>query len=236
VVQQVEKEAAADAPRVLGCQWGTDLLSRSDPDRVAEGFRRATMVRRAGCAVLPCVTRAIGGLQMKSEYPNHASARPSGGEWRCPRRAAWCAPRRGGFRLPRGSKRGLRAITCRVRQRRGMVAPENALPWAARAGPYAGAVRARHREHSGRRTNGVFSPDMREFYFTRLVEKIDTLHVITFADGKWGVARELLLLSGAQKRGQTLHFVLEAPAPAPALRVGPWRASCGRSMRGRTTM
>lgn len=41
--------------------------------------------------------------------------------------------------------------------------------------------------------NGVFSPDGREFYFTRLIHGIDTMHQITFADGKWGKARELML-------------------------------------------
>ena len=29
--------------------------------------------------------------------------------------------------------------------------------------------------------NGVFSPDGREFYFTRLLEGIDTMHQITYA-------------------------------------------------------
>lgn len=43
--------------------------------------------------------------------------------------------------------------------------------------------------------NGVFSPDGREFYFTRLVGGVDTdtMHRIVFADGKWGEARELML-------------------------------------------
>jgi len=41
--------------------------------------------------------------------------------------------------------------------------------------------------------NAVFSPDGREFYFTRLIDGIDTLHQIKFADGKWGAPRELLL-------------------------------------------
>jgi len=43
--------------------------------------------------------------------------------------------------------------------------------------------------------NGVFSPNGREFYFTRLVAGLDTdtMHQIVFADGKWGKSRELLL-------------------------------------------
>jgi hypothetical protein len=41
--------------------------------------------------------------------------------------------------------------------------------------------------------NAVFSPDGREFYFTRVVEGLDTMHQMTFVDGKWGEARQLML-------------------------------------------
>jgi len=41
--------------------------------------------------------------------------------------------------------------------------------------------------------NSVFSPDGREFYFTRVVEGLDTMHQMTFIDGKWGEARQLML-------------------------------------------
>lgn len=41
--------------------------------------------------------------------------------------------------------------------------------------------------------NGVLSADGREFYFTRIVDGLDTMHQMTFADGRWGQPRELLL-------------------------------------------
>lgn len=41
--------------------------------------------------------------------------------------------------------------------------------------------------------NSVFSPDGHEFYFTRIVEGLDTMHQVTFVDGKWGEVRPLML-------------------------------------------
>jgi hypothetical protein len=59
--------------------------------------------------------------------------------------------------------------------------------------------------------NSVFSPDGREFYFTRLVGGVDTdtMHRITFAAGKWGQARELLLFP-SKARVESADMVLSA--------------------------
>jgi len=59
--------------------------------------------------------------------------------------------------------------------------------------------------------NGVFSPDGREFYFTRLVGGVDTdtMHQIVFADGKWGKARELMLFPN-KVRVESADMVLSA--------------------------
>lgn len=42
--------------------------------------------------------------------------------------------------------------------------------------------------------NGVFSPDQREFYFTRVIDGVDTMHQIVLIDGQWGRPRALLLI------------------------------------------
>jgi len=72
--------------------------------------------------------------------------------------------------------------------------------------------------------NGVFSPDGREFYFTRLIDGIDTLHQIKFADGKWGAPRELLLFPNRVRAesadmfisadNRELYFLAEFPKAA----------------------
>jgi Tol biopolymer transport system component len=75
--------------------------------------------------------------------------------------------------------------------------------------------------------NGVFSPDGREFYFTRVVDGVDTMYQIVFAGGKWGSPRELLLLPNQARAesadmvlsrdGQELYFLAKfTHAPAPA--------------------
>src|ERR687892_603831 len=47
--------------------------------------------------------------------------------------------------------------------------------------------------------NGVFSPAQREFYFTRVVNGVDTMYQIVFAGGTGGPPRELLLLPGGAR-------------------------------------
>ena len=42
--------------------------------------------------------------------------------------------------------------------------------------------------------NGVFSADQQEFYFTRVVDGVDTMYQISFVDGKLEIPKELLLL------------------------------------------
>jgi hypothetical protein len=72
--------------------------------------------------------------------------------------------------------------------------------------------------------NGVFSPDGREFYFTRLIDGIDTMHQITFANGKWGAPRELLMFPNRVRAesadmfisadNRELYFLAAFPRPA----------------------
>jgi hypothetical protein len=72
--------------------------------------------------------------------------------------------------------------------------------------------------------NGVFSPDGREFYFARLIDGIDTMHQIAFANGKWGAPRELLLFPNRVRAesadmafspdGQELYFLADFPRAA----------------------
>jgi hypothetical protein len=74
--------------------------------------------------------------------------------------------------------------------------------------------------------NGVFSPDLDEFYFTRVVGGVDTMHQINFADGRWGSARELLIFPNhtraeaadmvLSRDGQELFFLAGFPRAAPA--------------------
>jgi hypothetical protein len=47
--------------------------------------------------------------------------------------------------------------------------------------------------------NGVFTPDGREFFFTRLVDKIDTMFHARFADGKWSAPRPLMVYANEAK-------------------------------------
>lgn len=61
--------------------------------------------------------------------------------------------------------------------------------------------------------NGVFSPDGREFYFTRIVEGLDTMHQMVFVDGKWGEARQLML-SPDHKRVESADMVLSSDGQA----------------------
>ena len=73
--------------------------------------------------------------------------------------------------------------------------------------------------------NGVFSPDLREFYFTRVVDGVDTMHQIRVADGTWGTPRELLLLPNRARAeaadmvlsrdGQELFFLADFPRALP---------------------
>ena len=74
--------------------------------------------------------------------------------------------------------------------------------------------------------NGVFSPDLREFYFTRVVDGVDTMHEIIFADGKWTLPRELLLFPNdaraeaadmvLSRDGQELFFLAGFPRATAA--------------------
>jgi hypothetical protein len=44
--------------------------------------------------------------------------------------------------------------------------------------------------------NGVFTPDGREFFFTRLLDGVDTIHWSVFANGAWSEPQPLLLFPG----------------------------------------
>lgn len=57
--------------------------------------------------------------------------------------------------------------------------------------------------------NGVLSADGREFYFTRVVEGLDTMHQMTRVDGQWGAARELMLFPD-HRRVESADMVLSS--------------------------
>jgi len=69
--------------------------------------------------------------------------------------------------------------------------------------------------------NGVFTPDGREFFFTRLVDGADTMHHSAFANGTWSKPRPLLLFPGRARAlaadmsvspdGQQLYFLGQHP-------------------------
>ena len=47
--------------------------------------------------------------------------------------------------------------------------------------------------------NGVFAPDMKEFFFARLIDKIQTMHHSQLVDGVWSAPRPLLLFPGESR-------------------------------------
>jgi WD40-like Beta Propeller Repeat len=47
--------------------------------------------------------------------------------------------------------------------------------------------------------NGVFTPDGRELFFTRIVDGIDTIHHSVFRDGKWSDPKPLSLFPGGAR-------------------------------------
>ena len=69
--------------------------------------------------------------------------------------------------------------------------------------------------------NGVFTPDGREFFFTRLIDGVDTMHRSVFEDGKWSEPRPLLVFPGRVRAvavdmsvspdGQELYFLGQHP-------------------------
>lgn len=69
--------------------------------------------------------------------------------------------------------------------------------------------------------NSVFSPDGKEFYFTRVLDGLDTMHQIVFADGKWSNPRPLQLFPEnvraeaadmvLSRDGQELYFLAKLP-------------------------
>jgi hypothetical protein len=61
--------------------------------------------------------------------------------------------------------------------------------------------------------NAVFSADFREFYFTRVVEGLDTMHQMTVMDGTWREARELMLFAD-NARVEAADMVLSADGQA----------------------
>jgi hypothetical protein len=61
--------------------------------------------------------------------------------------------------------------------------------------------------------NGVFSPDGREFYFTRIVEGLDTMHQMTLVESTWGDARELMLFPDS-RRVESADMVLSSDGQA----------------------
>lgn len=69
--------------------------------------------------------------------------------------------------------------------------------------------------------NGVFTPDGREFFFTRLIDGVDIMHHSVFEDGEWSTPRPLLVYPGGARAvavdmsvspdGQELYFLGQHP-------------------------
>ena len=69
--------------------------------------------------------------------------------------------------------------------------------------------------------NGVFTPDGREFFFTRLIDGVDTMHRSVFEDGRWSDPQPLLVFPGSAQAvavdmsvspdGQELYFLGQHP-------------------------
>ena len=69
--------------------------------------------------------------------------------------------------------------------------------------------------------NGVFTPDGREFFFTRLIDGVDTIHHSLFENGKWGDPQPLLLFPDRARAvavdmavspgGRSLYFLGQYP-------------------------
>jgi len=83
--------------------------------------------------------------------------------------------------------------------------------------------------------NSVLSPDGREFYFTRVINGVDTMLQISFADGGWGSPRELLLFPGSGRvecddmtlspDGKELYFLSRGPStPGRTSNYDIWRS------------
>ena len=69
--------------------------------------------------------------------------------------------------------------------------------------------------------NGVFTPDGREFFFTRLIDGVDTMHHSVFENGKWSAPEPLLVFPNQAKAvavdmavspgGRSLFFLGQYP-------------------------
>jgi WD40-like Beta Propeller Repeat len=82
--------------------------------------------------------------------------------------------------------------------------------------------------------NAVFSPDGREFYFTRIVDGLDTMNQMTLLNGTWGKARELKLFADSfrvesadmvlSSDGQELYFLAryDGAGTGPAANYDLW--------------
>jgi hypothetical protein len=55
--------------------------------------------------------------------------------------------------------------------------------------------------------NGVFSPDGREFFFTRVVDKVPTMFHARFGDGNWTAPRPLLVYANQERAPAVDMFV-----------------------------
>ncbi len=72
--------------------------------------------------------------------------------------------------------------------------------------------------------NGVFTPDGREFFFTRLVDGVDTIYRSVFENGKWGEPQPLLVFPDGARAvavdmsvspdGRFLYFLGQYPREA----------------------
>jgi hypothetical protein len=83
--------------------------------------------------------------------------------------------------------------------------------------------------------NGVFTPDLKEFFFARLIDGVQTMYHAVLIDGAWSAPRPLLLFpcqSGAvaddmtvSPDGRELYFLRNHPHPHAAGRIADiWRS------------
>jgi hypothetical protein len=74
--------------------------------------------------------------------------------------------------------------------------------------------------------NGVFTPDLKEFFFARLIDGVQTMYHTVLVDGAWSAPRPLLLFPGQSRAvaddmavspdGRELYFLGNHPHPRAA--------------------
>ena len=105
--------------------------------------------------------------------------------------------------------------------------------------------RSSHRASSARtryELNGVFTPDGREFFFTRTIDGVDTIHHSVFRDGKWsdpeprslfpGGARGVAVDMSVSPDGRELYFLGQYRQEPASRQTGTTSGSAGGPTEG----